>query len=205
MRHVEQTRTGGATSAAGPAQAGPSEHLQRLLRDDEELVWSSKPHRKAHYWTTFAVALVTAGFAGQFLGGLLDALLAAAAIFSGARWLHEIGFLVDLLVFVAVVASAHVAARWRYRLAEFGLTDDRAVATSGIVGRDTSTVSLKDVRDIDTNVGIVDKIFGTGTLKLQVAGGGSSGLSYRYVENPYEVMDILEDARSDAAGAGATG
>lgn len=182
-----------------------SEHMRRLLRDDEQMLWNSKPQKKAFYVSGIVGGLFAMGFLGMFfaipffgfvavlISGFVGSAESALAIASG----------LGILGVLVVVGLVYVMTRWRYKHAEFGLTDDRAIKTSGFIGRDASTISLADVRDIDVNVGILDKVFGTGKVKLQVAGGRNSGATFNYIDEPYEVMDTLEDARKQAEAAGA--
>lgn len=185
----------------------PSRHMERLLRDDEELVWNSKPQKRAFYVTSILGGLLALGFLGMFF--LFPFLGFAAVLVAGMAGSPEsavaLGTGVGIVGMIAVVGLVYAGTRWQYKHAEFALTDDRAIKTSGLVGRDSSTISLEDVRDIDVYVGLVDKLFGTGRVELQVAGGGNSGAKFNYIEEPYQVMETLEDTRSRAKRAAAPG
>jgi uncharacterized membrane protein YdbT with pleckstrin-like domain len=199
MRHGDAATGTGTTEAATAAGKGPSDHLRRLLRDGEDLAWRSKPHERAHYWATLVPGVPIVGFGVRFVGGFLQFVLSALAILLGVDALANIAEAVLPILGLSVsIGAAHLAARWRFDHAELGLTADRVIATSGIVGRDTSTLALADVRDVDVTVGLMDKLFGTGQVELQVAGDMTAGATFNYIDEPYEVMDTLEGARKKA-------
>lgn len=185
---------------ASASETELSEHMSRLLRDGEEVLWTSKPQKKAFYVTSIVGGLFVMGFLGMFflmpfvgfitilLAGFAGSTEAAVGIASG----------VALLVALGVVGLVYLTTRWQYKNTEFGITQDRAIKTSGIIGRDASTLSLADVRDVDVNVGLLDKLFDTGTIELQVAGGQNSGCRFTRVDRPYDLLETLQDLLHEA-------
>lgn len=175
----------------------PSEQLRRLLQDDEELVWVGKPQKAAWYvGTTIAVPLAF-GLVGLLFGVPFGAIMyldegslagmapSTVAVYAGIA-------LLGLAVLAAVLA--HLS----YRHKEVAVTDRRVIHLHGVVGRDASVVELDDVRDVDVDVVPADKPWGTGSLVLQVAGGAGAGVRFAKMEDPYALMDRVEEIRSQA-------
>lgn len=182
--------------------AGPSPGLRRVLRDDETLRWSSKPVKRAWYvghlvGFPLGFALVIALVGGPFAAFYY---VAEGGFGIGLGTVLTYGGGAYLLLTVLVAVSGLLA----YRHAEMALTDDRVVRLGGIVGRDASTVSLSDVRDVNVRVMPWDKVFGTGRLELQVAGGPGYGVRMSYVADPHDVLQRIEAARKQAEEAAAS-
>lgn len=174
----------------------PSGRLRSLLRDDEELRWWSKPDRAA--WYAGHVVGLPLGFG--IVGLLVGVPSAGIAYLSGSLPAVDPGtaVLAVLGAGAALVAVSAALAHLLYRHQELGLTDDRLIKLGGLVGRDASTVSLEDVRDVDIRVVPMDRLFGTARVRFKVAGGARAGVWMSYVDEPYEVLDLLEDARGGA-------
>lgn len=189
---------------AEPASAGrsmraspdPSEGLRRVLRGDETLLWSSKPHKRG--W-----------FVGHIVGFPLGFALVVAVVggpFAAFYYVAEGGFGVPVgavlpyafLGWLGLSVLVAVAGVLGYRHAELALTDDRILRVGGVVGRDTSVVDLQDVRDVNVAVMPWDKLFGTGRIEVRTGGGPAVGFQLSYVADPYEVVDRIEEARSRA-------
>lgn len=176
---------------------GPSPGLRRVLREDETLRWSSKPVKRAWYvghlvgfplGFAVVIALVGGPFAAFYY-------VAEGGFGVGLGTVLTYGGGVYLLLTLLVAASGLLA----YRHAELAVTNDRVVRLGGIVGRDASSVSLADVRDVNVHVMPWDKVFGTGRIELQVAGGPGAGVRMSYVADPHDVLERIEAARAEAS------
>lgn len=185
----------------GPSKATEaSEHMERLVREDEELVWHAKPDETAFYVTGIVGGLVLAGFLAPFVGMPMTMVLGTLlGVFGGeAALLWTFGGLLALAL-VAVPLAVWAITRRRYRFAEYAVTHDRVLEVSGLFGRDSSTVSLEDVRDIDVSVGLTGKLFDTGRLSFQTAGGSDAGVSFNHISDPYDVLERIEEVRHRGA------
>lgn len=176
-----------------------SEHLQRLLREDEELTWHGKPDKKALYASNAIGGLFAAVFFGGFFGIPGSAVIGgiAVGVWGEQAALWAVGGFLALLA-VGIPTGLILGMRQHYENAEFAVTDDRVIETGGMIGKDTSTISLEDIRDVDVNVGLFSKLFGTGSLEFQVAGGSNSGITFNHVPSPYVTLQQIEGTRKDA-------
>lgn len=176
-----------------------SRHTRSLLWDDEEVLWTSKPQKRAHYASTLLGSLFVLVFLGIFFSVAVTALFVTLMILidpGGSAVPVASG--VGLLLVLGIVGGTWLAVRKRYDNAEFSITDERAIATSGLVGRDTHTARLADVRDVVLSIGLLDKVFGTGRILLRTAEDGGGGPEFHYIEDPYKVLDTIEDLRRRA-------
>lgn len=176
-----------------------SHHLRAMIRDDETLLWSTKPHRRGWYagnvvGLTLGMGLF-AGIFGAFAGlAILGDETSTFPLGAGGTAVLVLGGLLALALGGAILAHA------MYRHAELALTDDRLIRLGGLVGRDASAVSLEDVRDVEVRVFPLDKLFGTGRIRVKTAGGADSGLRMGYVADPYGTLEQIEGLRAQAAG-----
>lgn len=191
------------SAAHGAAQPGgrrePSSRLRRLLRDDETLLWSAKPHAQGWYVGTVAGITLTVLLVGTLLG-----VPATWVAFVEGSSTYPLGAgttaLLGLAVLLLAAGGAALLAHLTYRHAEMGLTEDRLVRLGGLVGQDASSVALEDVRDVEVRVYPFDRLFGTGRIRVTVPGSPVAGLRMGYVADPYETLEQIERLRAEAAG-----
>ena len=90
-----------------------------------------------------------------------------------------------------------------YRNTEYVITDRRLITQTGAVGLDTRFVDLEKVQEVYVNIGVVDKLLGTGSISAVTAGqvyvgaqGGSliGRPSLASLKEPYEVQRLLQEA-----------
>jgi uncharacterized membrane protein YdbT with pleckstrin-like domain len=89
----------------------------------------------------------------------------------------------------------------RYNNTEYMITDRRIITQTGAIGLDTRFVNLDKIQEVYVQVGLTDKMFGTGTLYATTAGHVYVDTAGRYarpslaaLKNPYEVQKLLQDA-----------
>lgn len=174
-----------------------SEHLRRLLRDDEDLLWSSKPPKAAWYVGRTVGVPVALGVVALLLGAPVGGVVYMSQGGLGLGFGTLAGYGLAALAVVTLLSGA--VAHLSYRHAELALTDDRIVHLHGVVGRDTRSIDLDDIQDVAVNVAPGDVPWGTGTLHVKVARGGTSGLTIATVAHPYDVVERIEEARAAAS------
>ena len=73
---------------------------------------------------------------------------------------------------------------------ENGLTSNRVIFKSGIIGRDTEEMRLSKIETVEIKQGIIGRIFGFGNVII--TGTGTSSVVFRYVSNPINVKKEIE-------------
>lgn len=205
--------------------ARPSRQLESVVGEDR-LIWRSKPKKSAFLTVNIlkqAFGLIFTIFFAFVISMTAENLLAPVAQSLGL----SPGFLATGIGVLFVIASIIGGGVWmylKYSHAEYAATDMGLVQFGGIIGRDYSTVDWDDVQDLEVDVGLLDKIFGTGSINARTAGIdpstlkgqagatslGGQGVHFRWVENPYEVLEDLKEGRggerrSDGGEGGAQG
>jgi uncharacterized membrane protein YdbT with pleckstrin-like domain len=139
---------------------------ENLLAEGEQVVLHEHPHAKKLIGPT-VVLLLTIGVAA-FL-----AALASGLAFHGA-----------VQIVIAVLAAIVVCWRFlapvlRWRTTHFILTTERVMSRVGIVNRTGVDIPLSRITSVSFHHGIVDRLFGCGTLVMESAS-----------EEPLEFDDI---------------
>jgi membrane protein YdbS with pleckstrin-like domain len=129
----------------------------RLLNDGEQVVVSTRTHPKAlllpGFFVVAALALLVTSFA--FDRGDIEAVL---------RWLLRIGALVALLAAVPRLVT------WWFTTYTF--TTRRFIKRSGFVAKEGRTIPLNRISGVDFEMGVIDRLFGCGTLVVSDASTG---------------------------------
>jgi uncharacterized membrane protein YdbT with pleckstrin-like domain len=139
---------------------------ENLLAPGEEVVLHERPHAKKLIGPT-VILLLTIGVAA-FL-----AVLAAGLPFHGAAQL------VIAILALIVVCWRFLAPVLRWRTTHFILTNARVMSREGLVRRTGVDIPLSRITSVSFHHGIVDRMFGCGTLVMVSAS-----------EEPLEFDDI---------------
>lgn len=168
----------------------PSSQLNKILEEDEELLWSSKPSELPFMLT-------------RAIGGIVLGILFIYPIFVGLGLLMAgpLGvFLGFLLASVPVIIICLAMAYVPYQKAEYAVTGERVIQFGGFIGRDYSSIRWDKIQDIETSVGLWDKIFSTGSVVMRVAGMapaassvGGQGITFLYLKEPYELTKKFQN------------
>lgn len=117
-----------------------------------------------------------------------------------------IGSVVESFLFVIVTLVLLSSPLWqlmRYRNTEYMITNQRLITQTGAVGLDTRFVDLSKIQEVYVNIGLIDKVFGTGSVIAVTAGFVLVGTrtpgvlvrpSLAALREPYEVQKILQEA-----------
>lgn len=175
--------------------------VRRHLEANEQVLWTSRPVRKAFVLSTWGSIPSGLIFVGISFVWLWEAFLIRAG---------ESFVLFGLLFVLIGLGTTFGPTAWqllRYRNTEYMITDRRLVTQTGAIGLDTRFVALDRIQEVYVRIGILDKAFGTGTLFATTAGysgmttaDGTGGLrpSLRALREPYEVQKLLQEAMERA-------
>ena len=162
-----------------------------IVMPGEKVLWQSKPERGP-----FILSGVGGGsiFGLFFLGFAIFWVLTAA----GAGAPVEFWSFGMIFVFIGLflVFGIPITQLLRYRNTLYTITDNRIITQTGIIGLDTRFIEFEWIRDIYVNVGVIDRIFGTGSLFLSTASGmvytGSNLPTMLSLRDPYEVQRLVQ-------------
>ncbi len=110
-------------------------------------------------------------------------------------------------VFFALAVLTPIFTYWRYKVTNYIITGKRLIIKSGFVGADIVTLYYDQVRNIFVNVGVLGKIFSTGSIMIDTGkmqstnnkSGNSTQVVYdRFdnIKNPYDVYKKMQEKLS---------
>lgn len=174
--------------------------VQDILSNDETILWQGRPNKKAYLWsliTFFLVELLIVGFIGAILWVFLyitSYALAACIVVGiiGACFVVGMIFSIIKSVIPSIIEIKNI---------EYVVTDKRLLYKSGVIGMDYNSVSYKDIGNVNIKVGLLDKMFGVGSIECRSVAG--SNINITCIDNCYDlykklykiVLDIQTDIK----------
>ena len=165
---------------------------ERLLGEDEELVYDLRPH----WWTLVGPGLLAAlVVAAATVAGLL---VPAGDLQGPARLL-----LAAIAVVVLLVVLTGRVLRWA--TTHFVLTSERLIFRSGVVAKYGREIPLERINDVTFSQSLLERLIGAGDLMIESAGehGQSKFEDIRHPEAvQLEIYRQMEGSGRRRAGAG---
>lgn len=183
-------------SAAGPLQnvmllgVDMPPDLRGMLEPGERVLWVGRPVRAVAALTSLPILLFAAPF-----------ILIPVLALPGPAWTQPVvqvffAFWYALTLPIAFLPLyAYLAAGKTWYL----LSDRRIVVRKGVIGTDYDVLGLDKVQQVNVNVGLVDKFYGTGSIKVQAI--GVEPLTLQAVKEPYKVQKLILKALEEARRA----
>ncbi|MFW6117633.1 MAG: PH domain-containing protein [Thermoproteota archaeon] len=175
----------------------------KRLRADEKVLWRGKPVMLPFIVPTLAtipVGLIFLGFAVIWMRGATSV---------GAPRFFPLFGLPFVLIGLGVTVGPSIWQLMRYRNTEYVITDQRLITQTGAIGLDTRFVDLDKIQEVYVKIGVIDKLFGTGSIQVLTAGEVYVGRgrpsirpSISALKEPYEVQNILQEAISKTPAKG---
>jgi membrane protein YdbS with pleckstrin-like domain len=179
--------------------------VDRLLNENEKIIWSGKPVKKAFVLP----ALGSVPFGLFFLGFSIFFLLGVSS--TGAPGLFTIFPLLFVAIAIGLTFGPSLWQLLRYRNTEYVITDRRIITQTGAVGLDTRFVEFEKIQEVFVKIGVFDRLFGTGSVYIMTAGSSNFNPStgpYTYgfggmygfrpnlaaLKDPYDVERLLQEA-----------
>ena len=171
--------------------------LDKVLNKKEKALWEGKPDFKPFFF----------GGGGSIIGIIVGLVFLGASLFIAPGSLLFIiipHFWIGLfLIFGVPIYNLLV-----YKNIYYAITDKRVLIQGGLIGRDFEMVDFDQITNAEVNVGIADKLFGsgnTGTILISTAGtftysrSGQIAKPYRLsnIPNPYDVFKFFKKVSHD--------
>ena len=157
--------------------------LEKVLDSNEKVFWEGKPK----FWPFFLGGL-------QLVGSIF---LSIFVLFFVSAMIPYFWFIAIALIFAGPIYKALV-----YKYTYYAITNKRVLIQKGLVGRDFEMVDFDQITNAEVNVGVIDKLFGSGSGSIIIATAGTftytrSGPALKpytisNVENPYEVFKFFK-------------
>jgi uncharacterized membrane protein YdbT with pleckstrin-like domain len=82
--------------------------------------------------------------------------------------------------------------------AHYSITDTVAVQREGIISRNTSEVEVRDIRNIQVKQGVLERLFGLGSVLISTAGQGGIEIVFWGIKQPQAIAETLRKLRRAA-------
>lgn len=170
--------------------------VQDVLDPKEKIVWQGKPKFWPFIWPSFFAIL----FGLFFMAIPLFIFAVDGDVF--------ILLFPHFWIGLAIAIGAPLYAILVHKHVEYVITEKRVLIKKGLIGRDFDSIDFEKIQDVSVNVGLVDKIFGTGTIVATSAGAlqfpqgrgmirGMPGSLFKSIEKPYDVYKLLKTVAFD--------
>ena len=187
-----------------------SSRLDNHLHSDEKVLWRGKPVKASfilQYHRSRVSTVHDSPFSGSTpllygISALAFGLFLLAFRPEGWPWFAPI---IIIIIGFGLTVGAPLWQFMRYRNTEYLITDQRIITQTGAIGLDTRFVDLDKVQEVYVKVGVIDKLFGTGSVIAVTAGRVHVGMerpSFAALKEPYEVQKLLQKAIGNARRKG---
>jgi uncharacterized membrane protein YdbT with pleckstrin-like domain len=130
---------------------------ERLLSEDEELIYDLRPH-----WLTLVVPVL--------LTAVVTVAVGAAWVVMPAGDLQQPARLAVGVLGVVVLLAAVAGRVLRWATTHFVLTTERLIFRSGVVAKFGREIPLERINDVTFSQSLLERLFGVGDLLLESAG-----------------------------------
>ena len=79
----------------------------------------------------------------------------------------------------------------------YTLTNKRVMAKAGIISRQVNEVGIRDIRSINVKQGILERLFGLGSVEIASAGTAGVEVKFTGVSNPMRVRDLIRREKDE--------
>jgi membrane protein YdbS with pleckstrin-like domain len=174
-----------------------SPEFQAVSEPGEKILWTGRPV----FWpfVLHAVPIVIFGM----IWGLMDlGILGKAATASRGQtdlFLYAFAFLHAFpawgsLLYAVYLVMAHGNTVYAY-------TNRRLLMRSGVVGTSFKSVDYDRIQELDVNVGVIDRLFGTGAVRAYCGRNTSKGAriydQFVSIANPYDIFRAIKGVEVD--------
>ena len=183
--------------------------LNSMIEKDEKILWSGRGDLMSTIMHTigFIAIFVAIGSLLYFVFGNLEG--GTCRIMGKIRPVEECNAMARniSLIFFGIAALIPILTYFGFKATEYAISDKRFILKSGMIGADLRSVYYNEIRSVYVVVGLVGKIFGTGTIKIDTGRTKSHKKNNRSVthydkisniKNPYGVYKILQNNIADS-------
>ena len=183
--------------------------LNSMIEKDEKILWIGKGDMISTIMHTIGFIALFAAI-GSLLYFVLGNLESGTCTIGGRRRpVEECNAMAQNIsyIFFGIATLIPIITYFGFKATEYAISDKRFILKSGMIGADIRSVYYDQIRSVYVVVGLVGKIFGTGTIKIDTGRTKSYKRNKRSVthydkisniKNPYEVYKILQNNISEA-------
>ena len=104
-------------------------------------------------------------------------------------------FILSLALIAAYGLGLLILLIWYFRTkaVKFKVTTDSVILREGFLSKEVSEINIQDIRKINTSQSFLQRIFGTGTLKISSSATAEQEISIYGFKKPGELKDIIRN------------
>jgi hypothetical protein len=172
--------------------------IDSVLNEGEKIIWRARPK----FWPFVLQSFFGAGSRP----GTAVTYFYLIVYFFVLSYSAKFSFLYFMIIVVIGLLLLFLYPVLLYKKVEYAITDKRIVLQKGVIGRDFDSIDFDKIQDMTVNVGVTDKIFGTGSISSVSAGESVytkrgykilPKVFFRAISQPYEVYKILKQVTFD--------
>jgi hypothetical protein len=110
---------------------------------------------------------------------------------------HPIGFILSVILIAAAGAGLVILAIWwlTTKAAMLTVTNKRAIQRTGLISKKTTEVLHRDVRNIEIDQSVFQRMFGVGSIGIASAGQSGIEIQFAGVRDPDGVKALIDRYR----------
>jgi uncharacterized membrane protein YdbT with pleckstrin-like domain len=178
--------------------------IQTILERNEKVIWDGKMDLKSTMISGFVglAFLLIIGYIFFFISSSDSGTCTINGVVRPVEDCAGVGSYVAYILFLLALLTP-LFTYLRYKVTHYVITDKRLLLKAGLIGADMRSVYYDQVKSAFVNVGLIGKIFGTGTILLDTGritqtknGSKPQYDKFSNIKNPYEVYKILQSKLS---------
>ncbi len=178
-----------------------NQDILHILEPEEKVIWNSKPDLKSLLFSAILCSLLIICVA-SLLYFNLEPIASHKNTNLGANPKRVFTLISEILLFISFLIPLIVYSF--YKVTDYAVTQKRLIIKSGLIGADIRSIYYDQIRSVFINVGLIGKLFGTGTILIdtgRITQSGKRGSKtaydrFRFIENPYGVYKLVQKGLS---------
>jgi membrane protein YdbS with pleckstrin-like domain len=130
-------------------------------------------------WITLLLQLPIQLFLTFWAGGFFGGISSALPLFARGSWVPFLFF--GGIAFFGIPAVAYFGKKLNYSRSEYRFFEDKLEFQEGFFSLNKKVIEYRDVKEVTLRNGILQRIYGLGTIYLATLATGSSGTSNPFV------------------------
>jgi uncharacterized membrane protein YdbT with pleckstrin-like domain len=156
-----------------------NENFENILKEDEKIVWREKPIKQS--FALQRIFYIPISFFFFFFGLLIFTGIFLKGKEAPPEFIKLMFIIMSFCFFLVglyFLVGHIIHSLWEWKNTEYIITNKRIITKRGVIGVHYVILDLDKILQIEVHIGIVDRIFNTGSLFLLTqAGGWANGLT----------------------------
>jgi hypothetical protein len=178
-----------------------NQDIMHLLEPKETVLWNGKPDLKSLLFLAILCSILIMSIAAILFFNI-EPIATRKNTNLGANPKRVLSIISGVFFFIALLTPLIVYSF--YKVTEYVVTNKRLIIKSGFIGADIRSVYYDQIRSAFVNVGLVGKLFSTGTILIdtgRITQRGKRGSKtvydrFRFIKNPYQVYKFVQKGLS---------